>query len=60
MYDKKLSEMIWDGSKKRPPTSQGWFNLGPDGKIQTCAIAAAMDDAGLLVQVGKRFRPSSD
>lgn len=49
---KKVSELIREGCKLSAPTERGWHDMGPDGKLRTCALMAAAQAAGFIKDNG--------
>lgn len=47
---KKLSDLIFNGAKKAPPTERGWWGKNENGELTTCAISAAAHECGLVRQ----------
>lgn len=45
----RLSDAIREGSQMRAASESGWTDLGPDGKIRTCALVAACEAAGIFM-----------
>jgi len=54
----KLSEAIRLGSMLRGQSNSGWADLGPNGELRSCALIAAAEAVGLIVESNGGYMPS--
>ncbi len=47
---KSLSDAIREGSRMRSASENGWTDVGPDGRVRSCALVAAAEAAGIFME----------